>query len=168
MNPYGIQTTLCYVELGDMYLMLHRTTKRDDVNEGKWIGVGGKFEPDESPEECMRREVREETGLVPTSWSYRGIVTFVSARSETEYMHLFTIAGWEGSLRDCDEGTLEWVQKDLLMRLPHWRGDEIILSLMADPANAFFSLKLVYDEGDELTDAWLDGERIDLDGWEWA
>lgn len=156
----AIQTTLCYIEREAHYLMLHRVSKANDLNEGKWIGVGGKFEPDESPEECMLREVREETGLVATQWRYRGIVTFVSARAETEYMHLFTISAWQGNLRDCDEGVLEWIERDRLFELPHWTGDEIFLSLICDEDTPFFSLKLVYDASDTLIEAVLDGHAV--------
>lgn len=163
----SIQTTLCYVDDGSSYLMLHRIKKRDDLNEGKWIGIGGKFEPDESPVECMMREVVEETGLVPFEWRYRGIVTFVSARAETEYMHLFTISAWSGELRTCNEGVLEWVPKTELLSLPHWKGDEIFLNLISIPDRPFFSLKLSYDANDELIAASLDGERVDLEDWNW-
>jgi 8-oxo-dGTP diphosphatase len=162
----AIETTLCYIERNEAYLMLHRISKKCDVNLGKWIGVGGKFERDESPEECMKREVLEETGLEALRWRYRGIVTFVSQRSETEYMHLFTIDGWKGNLRSCDEGKLEWVEKKRIFDLPHWKGDEIFLTLIADEGQPFFSLKLVYDGNDKLIDAFLDGERVDLAKWE--
>ena len=158
----SLQTTLCYIERGSEYLMLHRVSKEHDVNQGKWIGVGGKFEVDESPEECMLREVREETGLRATEWRYRGIVTFVSERSETEYMHLFTISEWEGALRQCDEGELEWVERARLFELPHWAGDEIFLSRIRDQGAPFFSLKLVYDATDKLIEAKLDGEQIEI------
>ena len=164
----SIQTTLCYIDDGDAYLMLHRVKKEQDVNRGKWIGIGGKFEPDESPEECMMREVREETGLTPRTWRYRGVVTFVSGRWVTEYMHLFTITGWTGTVRSCNEGILEWVPKDELLDLPHWKGDEVFLKLIADPEQPFFSLKLVYDANDELVEARLDGEPLDLIDWNWA
>ena len=158
----SLETTLCYVEREDEYLMLHRTSKADDANQGKWIGVGGKFEEGESPEECMMREVREETGLTVTQWSYRGIVTFVSPHSATEYMHLFTIQGWTGDMRECDEGELAWVPRERLFDLPHWEGDEIFLSLIRDQDVPFFSLKLVYDAADTLVDARLNGERVDI------
>ncbi len=156
------------MERDDAYLMLHRISKSGDINLGKWIGVGGKFEPDESPEECMMREVREETGLTPSTWSYRGIVTFVSARSVTEYMHLFTITGWSGELRSCNEGVLEWIAKEKLLDLPHWKGDEIFLKLISTPETPFFSLKLVYDQNDELIEANLNGAAIDSSDWTWA
>lgn len=163
----GIQTTLCYMEKDDAYLMLHRVKKQGDINHGKWIGIGGKFEADESPEECMMREVEEETGLIAREWSYRGLVTFVSANCETEYMHLFTIRAWTGDMRQCDEGVLEWVEKTRLMELEHWKGDEAFLSLIADPDTPFFSLKLVYDEDDELIEAALDGVALDVEDWNW-
>lgn len=164
----SVQTTLCYIERDGQYLMLHRVKKEHDVNKGKWIGIGGKFEPNESPEECMMREVEEETGLVPAAWSYRGLVTFVSARWVTEYMHLFTIDDWTGEVRSCNEGVLEWVATDRLLELPHWKGDEIFLELIATPNTPFFSLKLVYDKDDELVEAALDGVDIDLEDWNWA
>lgn len=163
-----INTTLCYIRQGGQCLMLHRVKKENDLNQGKWIGIGGKFEPDESPEECMLREVAEETGLLARRWRYRGIVTFVSARWVTEYMHLFTIDAWEGEVRTCNEGVLEWVAKDRLLELPHWKGDEIFLKLIADPDTPFFSLKLVYDEDDELIDASLNGTGVDLEDWTWS
>ena len=104
-------TTLCYLERGGEVLMLHRTKKEGDENRDKWIGVGGKFEPGESPEDCLRREVREETGLTLTAWRYRGLVTFVSDVWPCEYMHLFTAHAWEGEERPCDEGDLRWIGK---------------------------------------------------------
>ncbi|MBQ7566812.1 MAG: 8-oxo-dGTP diphosphatase [Oscillospiraceae bacterium] len=152
-------TTLCYIERDGAYLMLHRTKKENDLNEGKWIGVGGKFEEGESPEECLLREVREETGLTLTDYRLRGIVTFVSARWETEYMYLYTAQGFEGTPGDCDEGVLRWVPKSDVPTLPLWEGDRIFLRLLAEDA-PFFSLKLVYDENDVLTAAVLDGREI--------
>ena len=109
-------TTLCYIEKDDSYLMLHRIKKKQDVNEGKWIGVGGHFEENESPENCLLREVKEETGLTLTSWRFRGIVTFIAKGWPTEYMCLYTADGFEGTLRECDEGELAWVaKKDVLI-----------------------------------------------------
>ena len=159
MNPEFpiFSTTLCYLERDDAYLMLHRIKKQDDYNHDKWIGVGGKFERFESPEDCVCREVREETGLRLTDYRYCGIVTFVNG-DWTEYMHLFHATGFEGQLRECDEGVLEWIDKKKLYDLQQWEGDKIFLRLM-DMRVPFFSLKLVY-EGDALTAAVLNGERI--------
>lgn len=152
--------TLCYIERDGCYLMLHRVKKKNDINHDKWIGVGGKFEDKESPEECMLREALEETGLALTAYRYRGIVTFVSSEYETEYMHLFTADAWTGTLIECSEGTLEWVRKEDVPRLPIWEGDKIFLRLLAEDA-PFFSLKLTY-EGEQLTAAVLDGKPLPL------
>ena len=153
-----LNTTLCYIEKDGQYLMLHRVKKENDINRDKWIGIGGKFEDKESPEECALREVKEETGLTLTAYAYRGIVTFVSDRYETEYMHLFTADGFTGELIDCDEGTLEWVDKVLVPGLPTWAGDRIFLDLLMRDT-PFFSLKLAY-EGDTLVRAVLDGKEL--------
>lgn len=150
-------TSLCYIEKDGRYLMLHRTKKAGDENHDKWIGIGGKFESGESPEDCMLREVLEETGLSVSSWRFRGIVTFVSNEWGTEYMHLFTAHGFTGSLRDCDEGELEWVEKSRIPSLPIWEGDKIFLRLL-DEGEVFFSLKLCY-EGDKLVQAVLNGRE---------
>ena len=160
--PMAFNCTLCYLEndRGE-YLMLHRVKKKNDVNQDKWIGVGGKFEENESPDECLIREVREETGLTLTDYRLRGIVTFVSQGWETEYMFLYTAAGWTGKLTDCDEGTLEWVDKRKVGDLPIWKGDELFFRLIEDPASPFFSLKLSY-QGDELVYAALDGKELAL------
>ena len=152
------QTTLCYLERGDEYLMLHRTKKKNDENHDKWIGVGGKFEAGESPEDCMHREIFEETGLTVTDYRYRGIVTFVSDIYETEYMHLFTVTDWTGEARECDEGELAWIKKQKLFDLTLWQGDRIFLKLLQEDA-PFFSLKLTY-RGDELIEAVLNGKLI--------
>ena len=138
--------------------MLHRIKKENDLNKDKWIGIGGKFEDKESPEDCLLREVYEETGLTLKRFSYRGIVTFVSDKYPTEYMHLFTADKFEGSLKECDEGVLEWVEKSFVKGLPIWEGDKIFLDLI-DTDTPFFSLKLVYS-GDTLKSAVLNGERI--------
>lgn len=141
-------------------MMLHRVKKKNDINHDKWIGVGGKFEDKESPEECMLREALEETGLALTAYRYRGIVTFVSSEYETEYMHLFTADAWTGTLIECSEGTLEWVRKEDVPRLPIWEGDKIFLRLLAEDA-PFFSLKLAY-EGERLASAVLNGAPLPL------
>jgi 8-oxo-dGTP diphosphatase len=153
-----INTTLCYIEQDGCYLMLHRVKKENDINHDKWIGVGGKFEDKESPEDCVLREALEETGLTLVEPEYRGLVTFVSDRWETEYMHLFHAEKFTGSLIDCDEGTLEWVPKAQVRRLPLWEGDHIFLDLLEEKV-PFFSLKLVY-EGDVLRTAVLNGKPI--------
>ena len=150
-------TSLCYIEKDGRYLMLHRVKKALDENHDKWIGIGGKFEAGESPEDCMLREVREETGLSLESWRFRGIVTFVSDEWGTEYMHLFTAHSFTGTLLDCDEGELEWVEKDRITSLPIWEGDKIFLRLLDERAD-FFSLKLCY-QGDKLVRAVLDGRE---------
>ncbi|MCD7821193.1 MAG: 8-oxo-dGTP diphosphatase [Clostridiales bacterium] len=153
-----LNTTLCYIEQNGCYLMLHRVKKKNDLNHDKWVGVGGKFEDGESPEECVCREALEETGLALVRPEYRGLVTFVSDRWETEYMHLFVAKEFSGALTDCDEGTLEWVPKERVGQLPLWEGDHIFLRLL-DEAGPFFSLKLVY-QGDTLVSAALNGEPI--------
>ena len=154
------QTTLCYIEQNGCYLMLHRIKKEQDENRDKWIGIGGKFETGESPEECVLREAGEETGLTLTDYKYRGIVTFVSDMWPCEYMHLFTATGFEGELKDCDEGVLEWLPKDKLYTLPMWAGDRIFLELL-DKDVPFFSLKLVY-QGETLVYAALDGKQLEI------
>lgn len=145
-------TTLCYIEKDGCYLMMHRITKKKDANEGKWIGVGGHFEADESPEECLVREVQEETGLKLTSYKLRGIITFVSDKWENEYMHLYTADGFEGdissAMENCSEGILQWVPKTEIFQLNLWEGDRIFLKLLLEE-DCMFSLKLVY-EGDNL------------------
>lgn len=154
-------TTLCYLERGDEYLMLHRTKKEGDENKDKWIGVGGKFEPGESPEDCLLREVREETGFTLTAWRYRGLVTFVSDVWPCEYMHLFTADAWEGEAKPCDEGELAWIGKRELSGLTLWQGDRIFLKLL-EKNTPFFSLKLVY-RGETLISAALDGRTLSLE-----
>ena len=163
MNPEFpiFSTTLCYLEREDAYLMLHRIKKQDDYNHDKWIGVGGKFERFESPEDCLLREVKEETGLTLTSWQCRGVVTFLNDTCEGEYMYLFTADGFEGEMTQCDEGDLQWMRKCDFRSLPMWEGDRIFLALL-DSGAPFFSLKLVY-RGETLTGAWLNGEKIQKD-----
>jgi 8-oxo-dGTP diphosphatase len=152
------QTTLCYLERGSQYLMLHRTKKENDLNHDKWLGVGGKFEVGESPEECMLREIREETGLEVTEWRYCGIVTFVHNIWPAEQMHLFVCTEWKGEQIICDEGDLEWIDKQRLLDLTMWEGDKIFLKLL-DEHVPFFSLKLTY-QGDNLQQAVLNGKAI--------
>ncbi len=154
-----INTTLCYITQGDRVLMLHRTKKENDLNKDKWIGIGGKFQGDESPEECLLREAMEETGLRLTGWKCRGVVTFLTNGPwEGEFMYLFTADRFEGQLKECDEGQLEWISREQLDSLPKWEGDRIFLELLWQDA-PFFLLKLRYD-GDKLVEAVLDGKRI--------
>ena len=142
-------TTLCYVEKDGKYLMIHRVKKINDINKDKWVGIGGKFEERETPFDCIRREMLEETGLVPSKLNYRGLVTFISNEFGTEYMHLFHTDDFSGKLtEDCTEGNLEWVDKDKITELPLWEGDKIFLDLLRQDV-PFFSLKLVY-EGSKL------------------
>ena len=151
--------TLCYIEKDNCYLMLHRVKKKQDANLGKWIGFGGKFEEGESPEDCVCREVLEETGLMLTDYRYRGIVTFASDIYETEWMHLFTANGYTGELRDsCDEGEMAWIPKSELDTLPMWEGDRVFLDLLTQDI-PFFSLKLIY-RGDALVGAVLNGKSL--------
>lgn len=157
-----LQTTLCYYKRDGKTLMLHRVKKKDDVNHDKWIGIGGKFEMGESPEECMLREFREETGLTLTAFRYRGLVTFTS-EDWCEYMHLFTATRADGELIPCDEGELCWVKTQELTRLPIWEGDKVFLRLLRE-RESFFSLKLVY-EGERLAAAALDGRSLEPEEW---
>ena len=153
-----INTTLCYITRGDEVLMLHRVKKKNDINKDKWIGIGGKFEGEESPDDCLLREVREETGLELTDWKCRGVVTFLSDGCEGEFMYLFTADGFVGEPKECDEGDLQWVSREFLYSLPMWEGDKIFLDLLWQDA-PFFLLKLRY-QGDQLIEAVLDGKRI--------
>ncbi|MCR5736939.1 MAG: 8-oxo-dGTP diphosphatase [Eubacterium sp.] len=148
-----INTTLCYIKKDKQYLMLHRTKKENDINEGKWIGVGGKFEENETPEECMLREVREETGLTLTEYRLRGVITFISNEWITEYMYLFDADGFTGELQECDEGDLQWIPQEELLKLNLWEGDKIFLTkLLKD--DRFFTLKVRY-EGEKLVESVL-------------
>ena len=151
-------TTLCYITHGDEVLMLHRVKKKNDINKDKWIGIGGKFEGEESPDECLLREAKEETGLTLTNWRCRGVVTFLCDGAEGEFMYLFTADGFEGELKECDEGELQWVSREFLYNLPMWEGDKIFLDLLWQDA-PFFLLKLRY-RGDQLVEAVLDGKTI--------
>lgn len=151
-------TTLCHIEKDGKYLMLHRVSKKNDLNHDKWVGIGGKFEDKESPEECNLREVFEETGLTLKSCKYCGIVTFVSDKWETEYMHIFHSDDFSGDIKECDEGVLEWVEIEKIYSLPIWEGDKIFLRLIEQNV-PFFSLKLEYI-GDTLINAVLNGEKL--------
>lgn len=144
-------TTLCYIEKDEKYLMLHRVKKKNDQSHDKWLGVGGHFEDGESPEECVLREVKEETGLALTDYRYRGLVTFVSDQCECEYMHLFTATGYEGVMTECDEGELVWIPKSEVYNLNLWEGDKIFFRLLEED-EGFFTLKVRY-EGDKLVES---------------
>ena len=144
-------TTLCYIENNDCYLMLHRTKKKKDVNKDKWIGVGGHAEGTETPQECLLREVKEETGLSLTSYKFRGLITFISDKYEAEMMCLFTADGYTGELITCDEGELEWVKKSDVPQLPTWEGDAQFLKLLLEDEKRFFAMKLRY-EGERLVE----------------
>lgn len=152
-------TTLCYLEKDGRYLMLHRTRKENDENRDKWIGVGGKLETGESPEDCMRREILEETGFAVDAFRLRGVVTFVSDIYPCEYMFLYTVTAWHGEEKPCDEGELAWIAKEDLYRLTLWEGDRIFLRLL-ETDTPFFSLKLCY-EGERLVSYELNGKRED-------
>ena len=151
-------STLCYITRGNEVLMLHRVKKKNDINKDKWIGIGGKFEFEESPDECLLREAKEETGLTLTSWRCRGVVTFLNDGCEGEYMYLFTADGFEGELKECDEGDLQWISREFLDALPKWEGDKIFLDLLWQEA-PFFLLTLRY-HNDKLVEAVLDGKKI--------
>ena len=153
-----LNTTLCYVTQGDQVLMLHRVKKKNDINHDKWIGIGGKFEQEESPDECLLREAMEETGLTLTSYRCRGVVTFLNDCCEGEYMYLFTADGFEGQLKECDEGDLQWVSREFVQQLPTWEGDRIFLNLLFQDA-PFFLLTLRYS-GERLVQAVLNGKIL--------
>lgn len=162
-----LQTTLCYIEHGGCYLLMHRVKKEKDVNKDKWVGIGGKLEPGEDALACVIREAREETGLALTAPRYRGIVDFYCPPWPPERMHLFTCAegqytGDTARLPDCREGRLEWVPTDRVPELPIWEGDRIFLRLLAENA-PFFRLELRYD-GDRLHSARLNGAELTLPG----
>lgn len=151
-------TTLCYIRNEDSYLLLHRTKKENDINKDKWIGVGGHFEEGESPEECLLREVKEETGLTLTSYKFHGIVTFVSDSDPAEYMCLYSADAFTGDIIECNEGKLEWIKKSDYLKLNLWEGDPIFINLM-ESKHPFFSLKLVYKSG-KLIEKYLDGKAF--------
>ncbi|SEA03735.1 NUDIX hydrolase [Selenomonas ruminantium] len=156
--PKSNLTTLCYIEKDGRYLMMHRVKKAHDINKDKWVGIGGHFEADESPEECLLREAREETGLTLTEYKQRGIITFMSDRWQTEYMFLYTASAYEGEIGECNEGTLEWIDKEKVYDLPLWEGDKIFFRLLEEQ-RPHFSLKLRY-VGEALVEAVLDGKNI--------
>ena len=153
------QTTLCYIERDGQYLMMHRVKKERDINKDKWVGIGGHFEQDECPEECLLRECREETNLQLTDYKLRGIITFISDKWQTEYMFLYTASGFVGTMGECNEGTLEWIDKSKVYELPVWEGDKIFFHLLETRQDCF-SLKLRY-EGETLSEVVLDGTPID-------
>ncbi len=154
-------TTLCYIERDGQYLMLHRIAKKNDVNKDKWIGVGGHFEEGESPEDCLLREVQEETGLTLTTYRFRGIITFCYEDYPTEYMCLYTGEAFEGTLKECDEGKLEWVDKNSAQNLNLWDGDLLFLELLRQEI-PFFSLKLCYRKDGSWYSASLNGKELEL------
>lgn len=160
MMPRSRLTTLCYIEKDDCYLMMHRISKKNDINKDKWIGIGGHFEEDESPEECLLREAKEETGLTLTSYQFRGIVTFDCEDYPTEYMCLYTADGYEGTMTECSEGKLEWVPKKQIPELNLWKGDLIFFDLL-EKGEPFFSLKLCYYKDGTLYRAVLNGEELE-------
>ena len=155
-----IDSSLCYLYRGNQVLMMHRTRKKNDMNHDKWIAIGGRFEAGESPEECALREVKEETGLTMIAPAYRGVVTFINDRYETERMHLFTADRFEGEMTDCDEGELVWILKAQMDALPQWEGDRIFHRLL-DEGIPFFELELNYS-GEKLLSAFLDGKRLQI------
>ena len=142
-----LQTTLCYIEENEKYLMMHRVKKKNDINQDKWIGIGGHFEQNESPYECILREMKEETGLTPDFLTYRGVITFICEGAPSEMMHLFHTQGASGTIQnDCIEGELCWIDKKEIYSLNLWEGDKIFLKLLEQNC-PFFSLKLVYEGG---------------------
>lgn len=154
-------TTLCYIQKDNQYLMLHRVVKKNDINKDKWIGIGGHFEAGESPEECLLREAKEETGLILTRYKLRGIVTFICGENEAEYMFLYTADEYKGEMIECDEGELEWVPIDKINQLNLWKGDLIFFDLLKKDV-PFFSLKLAYEADGTLYQAVLDGEELEI------
>ncbi len=141
-------STVCYIEKEGKYLMLHRTKKQNDINKEKWLGIGGKFEDKESPEECTIREVKEETGLTLNSVKLRGILTFINTICETEYIYIFTSNDFTGKLIECGEGDLQWVEKEKVTSLNLWEGDKIFIEKIKEDG-PFFTIKNIY-EGDTL------------------
>ena len=162
MKALPLITTHCYLEHDGKFLMLHRVSKKDDVNKGKWIGVGGKFEEGEAPEECIRREVMEETGFELRSAKFRGILTFIYDDKPPEYIFTYTSTDFDGDdtvTPECDEGIFRWVNKEDLMGLELWEGDRIMLEYILKDREKPYSLKLIYNKNNELTEAWELSER---------
>lgn len=159
MSKQSQLTTLCYLERDDQYLMMHRVSKKNDINKDKWIGVGGHFDENESPEECIRREVLEETGYdIPLDgFEYRGIITFISDKGDYELMSLFTAKCPDGDPIQCDEGELVFVKKSDIFSLNLWEGDKIFFKLLEERRD-FFSMKLAYDKEDNLREVIIDGK----------
>ena len=148
-------TTLCYIEKDNNYLMLHRTKKENDINNGKWIGVGGKLEKGETPQECAVREILEETGLRVNKPVLKGIITFPDFTPDNDwYTYVFKATEFEGELIDCDEGTLEWVPYEQVLSKPTWEGDHTFLSWILED-KPFFSAKFSY-KGDKLVESHVD------------
>lgn len=152
-------TTLCYIERDGCYLMLHRVKKREDENAGKWIGVGGHVEQDESPEECISREVREETGMALTRFRLRGVITFILPDWGNELTFLYTGEAEGVAAAECPEGVLRWVPFEEIPKLPLWEGDRVFLPLLRSRTDCF-ALKLIYAPGGALTGCVLDGHDI--------
>ena len=150
MSMNGRKTSLVYLERDGKYLILHRTKKEFDENGDKWIGVGGKFEPGETPDECALREVKEEAGLMMTDFRLRGLIVFVSDVWGLEYMYLYTSTKWRGRLIDCDEGELVWLDKRELLTKKLWEGDRLFLKAI-DERKEFFMMKFRY-EGERLAE----------------
>ena len=142
-------TTLCYIEKEGSYLMMHRIKKQQDENAGKWIGIGGHLNEDETPEECIRREIREETGLEVDDLKLRGILTFILPAWGNELTFLYTASAKEEVSKECAEGVLKWIPVDEVMDLPLWEGDRVFLPLLKEEKD-FFSMKLIYDEEGRL------------------
>ena len=157
-NPRNV-TSVCYLEKDGKFLMLHRNKKKNDINGGKWIGVGGHAERWESPEECMVREVKEETGYTLERYRYRGIITFCYDEEPAMYMFLFTADRFSGEQIECDEGDLQWVPKEDIETLNLWQGDRIFHKLL-ETREDFFSVKMVY-RGDDLIECLVDGTKVE-------
>ncbi|RRD93038.1 8-oxo-dGTP diphosphatase [Clostridiales bacterium COT073_COT-073] len=158
-NPRNV-TVVCYLEKEDQLLMLYRNKKKNDVNGGKWIGVGGHVEANESPEECVVREVREETGYTLLDYRYRGILTFCYNDEPAMYLFLFTSDRFTGEQTECDEGELKWIPKAEIDQLDLWQGDRIFHKLL-ETRDDFFAMKMVY-EGDTLVECTLDGKKVEV------